>query len=213
MSKKLCFIGTLSKESQALAVLLKPEAIKAGFDCFSLFPEDTDSEVYFKACLDSDVVVVDASIESIEDKVENIHYGNFNAMHIAFDHIIIVSRTYLPVNFTTLFRDIAPAYPYPKHHPASVNNIENEVSWVKGMENNEIVTQLTKRLSLQFQPALITRLPAMNEENLDHFFTVYTALMRESVERLKAETRKGKRKVFISYRSDYYKKIIEFIKS
>ena len=163
MSKKLCFIGTLSKESHALADLLKPEAIKAGFDFFVLFPEDTDSEVYFKACLHSEVVVVDATIE---EKVENIHYGNFNAMHIAFDHIIIVSRTYLPVNFTTLFRDIAPDYPYPKNNPASVGHSEKEVLWVKDMENNEIVSRLSKRLLLQFQPALITSLPAMNEENM-----------------------------------------------
>ncbi len=207
MCKILSFFGTLSSNSKNLGELVKILAAKEGFDFIEYLPLNSTPVVYFKACLQSDAVVVDATIES--DINKNIHYGNFNAMHNVFDHIIIVSRSYLPLNFTTLFRDIAPdypnRYPYQEYPDIEINDAETTI-W-KNRENQEIIERLTKRLKTINQPPLDTVLPDFDPDNPKSFYEAYTELIKKSIDRTTTQNRNGKRKIFISYRSRHFESV------
>lgn len=210
MSKTISFFGTRSAESSALADMLKVCAEESGYQFYHFSPENADSSLYFNACLNSEIVIADATIESVASQanngniVEDDHYAIFNVMHIAFDHIWIVSRTYLPVNFTTMFRDIAPSYPFPASHPEQLEKTPERITW----DNNNIVQAIKNRLPVfAGRTSLASRLPPLDPKNLTPFYTAYAELMAEAIKKDAEERRKGLKKVFISYRSAFYEDV------
>lgn len=190
--------------------MLKGCAEDSGYQFYHFSPENADSSLYFNACLNSEIVIVDATIESVAMQanngkvVEDDHYAIFNVMHIAFDHIWIVSRTYLPVNFTTIFRDIAPTYPFPASHPEQLDKTPERFTW-----NNENIAQAVKKRLPAFEgrTTLASRLPPLDPNNLTPFYTAYAELMTEAIKKDAEERRKGLKKVFISYRSAFYEEV------
>ncbi|ELR98910.1 hypothetical protein [Gloeocapsa sp. PCC 73106] len=100
----LAFFPTRSSEGIDLQEQFVPLAEKLGFEVQT--PSATQSN-YCSACLNSDVVVFDASIE--EEGQHN--YANATTQQIAMDHILVISRTYLPINFFGLRDGGAPLYP------------------------------------------------------------------------------------------------------
>lgn len=106
---------TRSQESLLLKEMLLPIAEKMGFTVQTVL--EPNPIKYAQACWNDDVVILDASIEK---------KGSHNyeiALPTPLDHVLVVSRTYLPINFYGL-RDSAydhetrnliynaPFYPY-----------------------------------------------------------------------------------------------------
>ncbi|HYG10132.1 MAG TPA: hypothetical protein VD835_09310 [Pyrinomonadaceae bacterium] len=62
-----------------------------------------------RACLYDDIIVFDASVE------EGHNYGAATAQPMVLDKVLVVSRSYLPLNFYGLREGGAPGYPLPKY--------------------------------------------------------------------------------------------------
>ncbi|HRI59071.1 MAG TPA: hypothetical protein PK228_05100 [Saprospiraceae bacterium] len=201
MSKTLSFFSTRSAESLSLAEMLRQCADDFGYAFYHFSPETANSSTFFEASINSEIVIMDATIEP---DVENDHYAIFNLMHIAFDHIWIVSRSYLPVNFTTMFRDIAPLYPFPASHPSQLANLPKITPW----NNSDILRRVAERLpAFEGRMPLASQLPPLDYNNPTEFYKAYTELMTASIKKDAEERRKGAKKVFISYRSSNYEQV------
>ena len=98
----------------------------------------TQSE-FFNACISQDLVIVDASIEP-----NNQHnYAAFTAQPLVLDHVLVVSRTYLPQNFYGLREGGAPVYPHSRTNQEIYQWLKTELedvlpslprsSWKKNM--------------------------------------------------------------------------------
>lgn len=89
--------------------------------------ETATQKDFFDSCVNDDIVIFDASIE------EGNNYAAATAQPTVMDHVLIVSRTYLPLNFFGLREGGAPDYPISK-------NNEDIIAWLRGQVLNLIHT-------------------------------------------------------------------------
>lgn len=73
-----------------------------------------------RSCLNDDLVIFDASIE------DGHNYGAATAQPMAMDHVLVVSRTYLPLNFYGLREGGAPDFPR-----RTTQSNENIMDWLR----------------------------------------------------------------------------------
>ncbi len=172
-------IARLSKELNFELVTLE------GRDC-------TDFRI---ACVQSHAVIIDLSMEA--DGINN--YNILTDEHPHIDHILIVSRTFLPINVRPARVGGAPPYPFPKE---SIPGF----SW----SNRDILQWLNNQL---------TSLLAVNKKHLVSLEKTHSDFPRavlESLIKMSKESASNKRKsyqkkntVFISYRGRYYPEVRE----
>lgn len=125
---------------------------------------------FFNACKDYDIVVFDASIENGKN-----NYHAATAQPMTMDHVLVVSRTYLPQNFYGLRYGGAPNYP-------------------KTKENNAIIKWLREQIE-DLLPTMPR--PAEDKSNLGSINIMKKSLDIEDLRRRKTG------QVFISYRGKY----------
>lgn len=134
-------------------------------------PTQTD---FFRACKNDDVVVFDASIENSKN-----NYHAATAQPMSMDHVLVVSRTYLPQNFYGLRYGGAPYYP-------------------KTKDNDTIIKWLRSQIE-----DLLPSLPRAtgSKSNLGSI-----SIMKKSME-LEDLRRKKTGQIFISYRGKYISEV------
>ncbi len=140
------------------------------------------------------ISIVDASIESVADRQMPNVYPILTAQINIFKHILVVSRTPLPLNICPKIRG---GFPNPLMSDAMSN--DDIVQWLKTNINNIVKSQEsapTMRIRIESQQALLELKPQMEmmlEENLRDVGSNY------------------KKKVLISYRSRYYENVLKYI--
>lgn len=83
-----------------------------------------------RACANDDIVFIDATVEP--DGSHN--YAAMTAQPMVMDHVLVMSRTYLPLNFYGLREGGAPSYPH-RHTNSQI------VSWIKSELKDLISSQ------------------------------------------------------------------------
>jgi hypothetical protein len=142
---------------------------------------------FLDLCLSEDIVVVDGSIEEGMGNVYEI--ATENAKSLA--HVLVVSRTPLPVNFLGLIGGGAPAYPRPEPHP----NGEQTKNW----SNEDIIDWLRVTIPTIPEHPKYTLSDTENMEQLQEFSQATMELTQKSLEHVKRLEVVPER-VFISYR-------------
>lgn len=127
----LHFFATRSEEGERLLGRFEPVAAAAGF---SVVPHrDSDPVEYARTCADAEVVVLDATIEP--GQRHNYHF----AIPQALEHVLVVSRTPLPLNFYGLIEDIpgqdGELLRRTPRHPGRMDNDEI-LRWLGAMLND-----------------------------------------------------------------------------
>jgi hypothetical protein len=151
---------------------------------FQLNPLSTITrEEYFRASLCDHTVIVDASYEEGNDEI----YRIVSVLPSLLDHVLIVSRTYLPLNFVPSDFGGVPKYP---------NALDNNtiLKWLRG--------QLLHRRDAPPEP----RLSPEELTNLVDNPSPYHKLLSSAFER-RAKKGEGQRRIFLSYRGDYYDEV------
>jgi hypothetical protein len=77
-----------------------------------------------RACANDDIVLIDATVEP--DGSHN--YAAMTAQPMGMDHVLVMSRTYLPLNFYGLREGGAPSYPHRYTNSQIVSWIESELN-------------------------------------------------------------------------------------
>lgn len=134
---------------------------------------DAAQSDFFRACVKQDVVIFDGSIE---DGVYN--YAIATAQPMGMAHVLVVSRTYLPINFEGVRTGGTPDYPH-------------------SMRNEEILTWLKEQIVEMQNDGLIPR-PWLHKNALGSLASVWTSMT--SVQRQRGQ----QNLIFLSYRSRYY---------
>lgn len=134
---------------------------------------------FFNSCINDDIVVFDASIEGDKN-----NYHAATAQPMAMDHVLVVSRSYLPQNFYGLRYGGTPDYP-------------------KMSDNNAIIKWLQSQIE-----DLLPFLPRPKEEK-SKLGTI--GIMKKSME-LEDQRRKKSGQVFISYRGKYIADVLKLKK-
>jgi hypothetical protein len=93
-------------------------AEKRGFAVYSK-PDGWHSGQYFRSCLVFSVAVVDVSLEGDDEA-----YRQISILPSLLDHVLLVSRTPLPLNLVPLRRGGAPPFPYPRMDLAGLPPLE-----------------------------------------------------------------------------------------
>lgn len=122
MPIQAAIVATRSKEGKELALMIQELLKTLGFE-ISVYDHPTQSELAW-ACIKQDVVIVDASVEL--DGTHN--YAAFTAQPQGYDHVLVVSRTYLPQNFYGLREGGAPPYPFSQNNQAIMAWIREQVA-------------------------------------------------------------------------------------
>ena len=122
MGGRLTMFATGTADGQALADAIAARAKSVGFDSVDT-PQPTQ-EAVIEACLGDGAVVFDATIEQQGD---NLYQAASYAL-LSFDYNLIVSRTYLPANFLSVRRGIAPPYPGTSDIAALMPRIETQLA-------------------------------------------------------------------------------------
>lgn len=178
----LAFFPTRSSDGIALSEHFVPLAKKLGFDVKC--PKTTAIE-YADACWNEDVVVLDAS-------VENKGQHNYEIIFpTPLDHLLVVSRTYLPLNFYGLRDSIV--------DPAR-NTLIYGTPFYPNSQTNE---DLLRWLDLQLQD-LLPSLPRSKQER--GFWGTMFKGYSHSLDTLDLR-RNQSGQIFISYRSQDSEKV------
>jgi hypothetical protein len=111
MTKKMTIFATKSHDGRELAQAIADNAESAGLTVDQKYTFD-QSHV-FRSVMTDNIVVFDATIES--GSTHNLAHAV--PLMLCADHVLIVSRSYLPLNFTSLRDAIAPPYPFGHPHP------------------------------------------------------------------------------------------------
>jgi hypothetical protein len=141
------------------------------------------------ATVGDDVVILDASLDRGEEVCS--HYDSFNAQLLSTDHVIVVSRTMLPLNFFGLRKGGA---------PAGGGKFTNEqiVDWlIKQLRAMLPELPRPERLRLRLDPDRIGR------HHVD-ILNVMLGIMDDSFER-NGKRLRAEGAVFLSYLSKYSK--------
>ncbi len=197
-TKTLTFFALESPEGQELASAITYDlGPKYGFTV--QVKTGAAQNDFFKAALADDVVVADASLLG----EENHNYSAFTMQHISFDHILMVSRTYVPLNMIAMQEGGMPPYPVPVGHPEGLTS--NQGAGFETWSNRNIVAWLDERLS-ELQTPREEKIAYKEGETGFELYDTYLPAMQKAMER--AEIRKRKEyQVFISYRSRYIKEV------
>lgn len=168
--------NTRSLEGQELGQMIIDYLKQIGISAY-LNDKPTQTE-FFKACISQDLVIVDATVES-----NNLHnYEAFTAQPYVLDHVLVVSRTYLPHNFYGLREGGAPAYP-------------------NTMTNKEIFKWLLTELT-EIMP-LLPR--ASWKKNI--LITGVISPLQDLNKEIKRESKRHQ--IFISYRNQKYEEVLK----
>jgi hypothetical protein len=123
-------IGTRSKEGQELNQMIYDLLRSMGMRVTC--NESPDQSQFLRACIGQDLVIADATVEA-----NGLHnYAAFTAQPISLDHILIVSRTYLPQNFYGMREGGAPIYPHSRTN-------REIIEWLK-LELNDLMPALPR---------------------------------------------------------------------
>jgi len=122
-----------------------------------------------RGCLKDDLVIFDASVE------EGHNYAAATAQPMAMDHVLVVSRTYLPLNFYGLREGGAPYFP------------------LRTRQSNEEIMKWLRR-----HVGELAAQPPRPDDGKGFVGSIRT--MRDSIERHE-QYRKARGRIFISYRS------------
>jgi hypothetical protein len=179
----LAFFSTRSRSGIALKEAFEPKAKDLGFDV-KLFHDATPIE-YANACWNDDVVVLDASIERKGEHNYEIVFPT------PLDHLLVVSRTCLPINFYGLRDAIL--------DPKARTLVYGTPFYPDAKSNQEIIRWLT----LQLQD-LLPLLPRPKQER--GVWGSITQGMSHSLN-TQDQRRRQSGEIFISYRSKYSQKV------
>lgn len=118
MALRMTIFPTRSKSGEELLESVLPLVGTFGFKP-KIIPAPAQSQVVH-ACAKDDAVLIDATVEP--DGSHN--YAAMTAQPMTMDHVLVVSRSYLPLNFHGLREGGAPSYP---------NQLTNSeiVSWIQ----------------------------------------------------------------------------------
>jgi hypothetical protein len=155
---------------------------------------------FLKSCLCNSVVVMDASIEEHINNVYQI------ATIPTFDHLLVVSRTYLPLNFIPVRLGGAPPYPYPHVNLSNgqriagfetfIWNSEEILNWLQIQLNDIQQSPLSYRLTPEeFSALSITNISSLHK------------VLDDSISGRKIIKNTDAAKIFISYRGKYYQEV------
>jgi len=167
---KISFFTVGNPEGRRLKEMFL-ETISREFDLNVQFVEGgTQLEVH-KSCISDDLVIFDASIE------DGHNYAAATAQPMTMDHVLVVSRTYLPLNFYGLRGSGAPEFP----HRTTQSN-EEIIEWLHA--------QLSDLINCPPRP-----------DSRKGVFGSFRSI-RESLNKQDAK-RKTRGQIFLSYRSRY----------
>ena len=175
----LSFFATRSQDGLELIGGFEDVVRAEGFE-FKLFREGTSGIDYVRECSNADVVVLDATIEQVGQH----NYGF--TMPMPLDHVLVVSRRPLPLNFYGLRAEIT---------CADGRSVCGVPGYGQTLSNLEIVEWLRAQLRL-----LRPRVPRPATDK--GFFRMPLRSMPDSLDRLD-EYRRATGHVFISYRSHH----------
>jgi hypothetical protein len=123
-------IGTRSKEGQALNQMIYE--LLRGMGMRISYNENPTQSEFLRYCISQDLVIVDATVEA-----GGLHnYAAFTAQPLSLDHILVVSRTYLPQNFYGMREGGAPIYPHSRTN-------RDIIDWLK-LELTDLMNQLPR---------------------------------------------------------------------
>ena len=161
----LIVFPTKTAHGTELAKRICDLALQCGYHAHII--DDPSQEKLNNACFTNQVIVFDATIEKNEQHI----YHAATAQAMAFDQILVVSRTYLPINFPGLRQGGAPDY-------------SNSFS------NDDILRSLKVQLS-----DLTSTMPRKKLS----LFSYIPAMSRSIAQHKEAMRKEGQ--IFISYRS------------
>lgn len=151
-----------------------------------VYPNATQRD-FLLAVFNYDLMVVDATIEA---DYRDSNYDIFTENPKTMEHVLIVSRSYLPINFFGFEESGVPIY----HHSKTNADI---LQWLE--------TKLKAPLpSLPREKIIITNLVAQQEQMIKMCVDLMERSMRSKQKLLDKQGR-----IFISYRNKYYKQVLE----
>jgi len=178
----LSFFATRSKDGLELIDRLQGVAQTKGFK-LKLFREGASGTDYVRECSNADVVVLDATIE----RAGQHNYGF--TMPLPLDHVLVVSRTPLPLNFYGLRAEIT---------RTDGRSICGAPGYGQALSNPDIVEWLIAQLeSLR---------PDVPRQARDKGYFRALRSMQTSLDRLD-EQRRATGNIFISYRSCHFDRV------
>jgi hypothetical protein len=186
---KVSFIGLNTPNGIQLAEAARDLCRALNIECELVF--DADRFKFVHHLLISDVLVFDGSIESVE--LQNFHAAA--AVPGAIEHLLVVGRTYLPMNFMPARKGGAPDYPFP-HLTTELDS--ERVTW----SNNDIIVWLERELrdlasrGPRKKPFTLESLAGKNAETIGLAWSQFYSSASPEPNR--------QDRVFISYRSRVY---------
>jgi hypothetical protein len=141
---------------------------------------------FLLAVLNYDLVVADATIEA---DLRDSNYTIFTENPKTMEHVLIVSRSYLPINFFGFDESGVPVYPHFKTNDAILQWLEVKL---KAMLP-----------SLPREKTIITNLVAQREQMIERCVDWTEQGMRSKQKLLEEQGQ-----IFISYRNKYYKQVL-----
>lgn len=203
-SKTLAFFALPSPDGRALAdAVAQTLGPKHGFEVTVKYGAKQDD--FFQAALADDVVVADATLVGEEEN----NYPAFTLQQISFDHILMVSRSYVPLNLLAMQEGGIPPYPVPKQHPPEFAQ-SNQGKGYENWGNPNIIAWLDQKLA-ELQAPRSDKIAYIPGETGFEMLDTYLPQMRLAMER--AEQRKRQEyQVFISYRSRYQAEVEGLVK-
>ena len=196
MSSKLSltFFQTRSESGTHLQELFLPLAEELGFRV-KLVGNNRSPMIYSQACANDDVVVVDASIE----KVDRHNYDIITSYPI--DHLLVVSRNYLPFNFygtrEEIWDDDQQTYIYgTAFYGQEIDNYDI-LKWLE-LQLKDLISTLPRPSSQRGGPLALTRAmkPSLDKQDArrnrsGEVFISYRSKEHYDVERLKRQLENG----------------------
>lgn len=139
---------------------------------------------FFRACLDDDLVVLDASVE------EDHNYAAVMGQPTVLDKVLVVGRTYLPLNFFGLREGGAPEY-----EPGTKTN-EAIIEWLRenvGEALRDAAREPARKGLLNYFSAMSTSLDAQRRRwaSRGRIFISYRSRHFEKVEELRRQIQSG----------------------
>ena len=149
---------------------------------FNRFTQDVTQQIFTEACLNDDIVILDATREGINNEVNN--FDIVNELPKSLEHVWIISRNYLPINFYGIDNG-----GYPSYKKGIMSN-EEILVWIKCKCNG-----------IDFN------LPRPKAEKGVHGYHVASDRTKETYYKKKNE----ETNIFISYRTKYENRSLELV--
>ncbi|MBV9482695.1 MAG: hypothetical protein JO249_18390 [Acidobacteria bacterium] len=170
-------VATDSQAGQQLLYEVKRLLTRAGFS-YEILVRPTQAQVAM-ATVKYDAVILDATIELPEGS----NYAAFTAQPTAMDHILVVSRTPLPLNFYGFRGGGAPIYP-------NEQNNESILRWLEG-QLEQLKTRPTRpTLEKNLLGSVITMMRAMTQVREAPIQGAFVSYTREALPQAHELTRR-----------------------